>query len=295
MPETQADPLILGLPKGSLEASTYELFRKAGFSISPSSRSYLPRCDDPELSIRLLRAQEMSRYVELGMLDAGLTGHDWIVENGSDVHRVCELNYAKQGRNPVRWVVAVPEPSSIKTAKDLEGKRIATEAVGIAKQYLADHGVNATVEFSWGATEVKAPELVDAIVELTETGNSLRANNLRIMDTILESKTQLICSHQAWANDRKRAKLEQIAMLLTGALSAENKVLLKCNVQDDNVGQVVDILPSLHAPTLNSLSESDWHSVETVVEEHVVRDIIPQLKAAGAEGIIEISLNKIIP
>ncbi|MEX2607580.1 MAG: ATP phosphoribosyltransferase [Kiritimatiellia bacterium] len=295
MSDDTSRKLILGLPKGSLEQSTYDLFRKAGFSIKPSSRSYIPRSDDPELQIRLLRAQEMSRYVELGMLDAGLTGHDWIVENGSDVHQVCELKYAKQGRNPVRWVVAVPEDSDIHCAKDLEGKRIATEAVGIAKRYLNQHGVNAEVEFSWGATEVKAPELVDAIVELTETGNSLRANNLRILDTILESNTQLICNQQAWKNDWKRSKLEQIAMLLTGALAAETKVLLKCNVRDDNLKNVIAILPSLHAPTLNSLSECDWHSVETVLEESVVRDIIPQLKAAGAEGIIELSLNKIIP
>jgi len=287
--------LILGLPKGSLEASTYELFRKAGFNIKSSSRSYVPRCDDPELEIRLLRAQEMSRYVELGMLDAGLTGHDWIVENQSDVHEVCELKYAKQGRNPVRWVVAVPETSDIHSAKDLEGKRIATEAVGIAQSYLDQHGVKADIEFSWGATEVKAPELVDAIVELTETGNSLRANNLRILDTILESNTQLICNHKAWQDDAKRAKLEQIAMLLNGALAAENKVLLKLNVNDENVPAITDILPSLHAPTLNNLSESDWHSVEAVVEEAVVRELIPKLKAAGAEGIIELPLNKIIP
>jgi ATP phosphoribosyltransferase len=217
------------------------------------------------------------------------------VENGSDVHEVCELKYAKQGRNPVRWVVAVPEDSDIHSPKDLEGKRIATEAVGIAKSYLDKHGVNATIEFSWGATEVKAPELVDAIVELTETGNSLRANNLRILDTILESNTQLICNKEAWKNEWKRSKLEQISMLLTGALAAENKVLLKLNVQDSHLKEVVDILPSLHAPTLNSLSECDWHSVETVVEENVVREIIPKLKAAGAEGIIELSLNKIIP
>ncbi|WFB37886.1 ATP phosphoribosyltransferase [Kiritimatiellota bacterium B12222] len=295
MSESPEKQLILGLPKGSLEQSTYELFGKAGFKIKPSSRSYIPRSDDPELQIRLLRAQEMSRYIELGMLDAGLTGHDWIVENGSDVHQVCELKYAKQGRNPVRWVVAVPEDSDIHCAKDLEGKRIATEAVGIAKSYLAKHGVTAEVEFSWGATEVKAPELVDAIVELTETGNSLRANNLRILDTILESNTQLICSKEAWKDDWKRSKLEQLSMLLTGALEAENKVLLKLNVQDSNVKKVVEILPSLHAPTLNSLSECDWHSVETVVEEHIVREIIPKLKAAGAEGIIELSLNKIIP
>ncbi len=287
--------LILGLPKGSLEQSTFELFKKAGFSIQSSSRSYVPRVDDPGIQIRLLRAQEMSRYVELGMLDAGLTGHDWIVENGSDIHRVCELMYAKQGRNPVRWVVAVPENSPIRSPKDLEGKRIATEAVGIARKYLADHGVTADVEFSWGATEVKAPELVDAIVELTETGSSLRANNLRILDTILESNTQLIANHKAWADDWKRAKIQQIAMLLNGALAAESKVLLKLNVQDAHLAEVVRILPSLHAPTVNSLADSAWHSVETVVEEHVVREIIPQLKAAGAEGIIELSLNKIIP
>jgi ATP phosphoribosyltransferase len=287
--------LILGLPKGSLEASTYELFAKAGFKISASSRSYVPRCDDPELQIRLLRAQEMSRYVELGMLDAGLTGEDWVVENGSDVHRVCELKYAKQGRNPVRWVVAVPEDSDIHTAKDLEGKRIATEAVGIARRYLADHGVNAEVEFSWGATEVKAPELVDAIVELTETGNSLRANDLRIMDTILESNTQLIANQTAWKDEWKRRKLEQISMLLTGALVAENNVLLKMNVPDSGLNKVTEILPSLHAPTVNPLSDGDWHSVEAVLEETIVREIIPQLKAAGAEGIIELSLNKVIP
>lgn len=278
-----------------MQESTYALFRKAGFHIQSSSRSYLPRVDDEDLQIRLIRAQEMSRYVELGMLDAGITGHDWIVENGSDVHRVCELQYAKQGRNPVRWVVAVPESSPFQQPKDLEGKRIATEAVGIAKSWLDKHGVNARVEFSWGATEVKAPELVDAIVELTETGSSLRANNLRIMDTILESNTWMICSHAAWADEAKRAKIEQIAMLVNGALAAESKVLLKLNVRDDGLEEVVRILPSLHSPTVNSLSETGWHSVETVVEEHVVREIIPRLKAAGAEGIIELSLNKIIP
>ena len=286
--------LTLGLPKGSLQESTYALFKKAGFTIKSSSRSYMPRADDPELQIRLLRAQEMSRYVELGMLDAGITGYDWIVENGSDVETVTELEYARAGRNPVRWVVAVPEDSDIHCAKDLEGKRIATEAVGIAEQYLKDHGVNATVEFSWGATEVKAPELVDAIIELTETGNSLRANNLRIMDTILESRTRLIANKNAWADEWKRAKLEQISMLVNGALSAESKVLLKLNVQEAGLEQVNSILPSLHAPTVNRLSDEGWFSVESVVEEHVVREIIPRLKAAGAEGIIELSLNKVI-
>lgn len=286
--------LTLGLPKGSLQESTYELFRKAGFNIKSSSRSYVPRSDDPELQIRLLRAQEMSRYVELGMLDAGITGYDWIVENGSDVESICELEYARGGRNAVRWVVAVPEDSDIHSAKDLEGKRIATEAVGIAQSYLDQHGVKADIEFSWGATEVKAPELVDAIVELTETGNSLRANNLRILDTILESRTRLIANKDALQDEWKKEKLDQISMLVSGALAAESKVLLKLNVQDAGLDQVTSILPSLHAPTVNRLSESGWHSVESVVEEHVVREIIPQLKLAGAEGIIELSLNKII-
>jgi ATP phosphoribosyltransferase len=293
MPEN-SNILTLGLPKGSLQESTYALFKKAGFTIKSSSRSYMPRVDDPEIQIRLLRAQEMSRYVELGMLDAGITGYDWIVENGSDVETVCELEYARGGRNAVRWVVAVPESSAIHTAKDLEGKRIATEAVGIAERYLQDNGVNATVEFSWGATEVKAPELVDAIVELTETGNSLRANNLRIMDTILESRTRMIANKGAWADDWKRAKLEQIAMLLNGALAAESKALLKLNVQEAGLNEVNSILPSLHSPTVNRLSDEGWFSVESVVEEHVVREIIPQLKAVGAEGIIELSLNKVI-
>lgn len=287
--------LTLGLPKGSLQEPTYELFKKAGFSIRSSSRSYLPRVDDPEIQIRLIRSQEMSRYVELGMLDAGICGYDWIQENGSDVHEICEMMYAKQGRNSVRWVVAVPEKSDIHSAKDLEGKRIATEAVGIAKGYLDKHGVNADVEFSWGATEVKAPELVDAIVELTETGNSLRANNLRILDTILESNTQFVANHQAWQDPWKRQKLEQISMLVNGALAAERKVLLKLNVEESSLAKVTAILPSLHAPTVNHLSETGWCSVESVVEEHVVREIIPQLKAAGAEGIIELALNKIIP
>jgi len=295
MSTTSEPKLILGLPKGSLESSTYELFRKAGFNIKSSSRSYVPRCDDPEIEIRLLRAQEMSRYVGLGMLDAGLTGHDWVVENGYEVEEICELVYSRSGRNPVRWVVAVPENSDIKTAKDLQGKRIATEAVGIAKSYLDQHGVSADIEFSWGATEVKAPDLVDAIVELTETGNSLRANNLRVLDTILTSNTQLIANPKSWKDDWKRAKLEQISMLLTGALVAENNVLLKMNVPEKGLKTVTELLPSLHAPTVNPLSDSDWHSVESVLEETVVRDIIPQLKAAGAEGIIELALNKVIP
>ena len=287
--------IVLGLPKGSLQEATFLIMKKAGFAVSTGSRSYLPSVDDPLIEARLIRAQEISRYVEHGMLDAGLTGHDWIVENGSDVHEVANLVYAKQGMRPVRWVLAVPNDSKIKTVRDLAGKRIATEAVGIAKRYLKQHGVRAEVEFSWGATEVKAPELVDAIIELTETGSSLRANNLRIVDTVLESTTRLIANQQAWKNAGKRAKIEQIAMLLRGALEAESRVLLKMNVHEDNLAAALKILPALNAPTINSLSREGWYSVESVVEERVVREIIPALKRAGAEGIIEIALNKVVP
>jgi len=287
--------IVLGLPKGSLQEATFLIMKKAGFAVSTGSRSYLPSVDDPLIEARLIRAQEISRYVEHGMLDAGLTGHDWIVENGSDVHEVANLVYAKQGLRPVRWVLAVPNDSKIKTVRDLAGKRIATEAVGIAKRYLRKHGVRAEVEFSWGATEVKAPELVDAIIELTETGSSLRANNLRIVDTVLESTTRLIANHQAWKNAGKRAKIEQLALLLRGALEAEARVLLKMNVHEDNLAAALKMLPALNAPTINSLSREGWYSVESVVEERVVREIIPALKRAGAEGIIEIALNKVVP
>jgi ATP phosphoribosyltransferase len=287
--------IVLGLPKGSLQESTFAMMRKAGFTVSTGSRSYIPSVNDPLVEARLIRAQEISRYVEHGMLDAGLTGHDWIIENGSDVHEVANLIYAKQGMRPVRWVVAVPNDSKIKSAKDLEGKRIATEAVGIAKRYLKQHGVHAEVEFSWGATEVKAPELVDAIIELTETGSSLRANNLRIVDTVLESTTRLIANKQAWKDPGKRAKIEQIALLLKGALEAESKVLLKMNVREANLEAALQILPALNSPTISSLNREGWYSVESVVEEKVVREIIPALKAAGAEGIIEIGLNKVVP
>ena len=287
--------IVLGLPKGSLQESTFAVMKKAGFTVSTGSRSYMPSVNDPEIEARLIRAQEISRYVEHGMLDAGLTGYDWIVENGSDVHEVANLVYAKQGMRPVRWVVAVPNNSKIKSVKDLEGKRIATEAVGIAKRYLKQHGVHAEVEFSWGATEVKAPELVDAIIELTETGSSLRANNLRIVETVLESTTRLIANKQAWKDAGKRAKIEQLALLLKGALEAENKVLLKMNVREANLGVALKILPALNSPTISSLNREGWYSVESVVEEKVVREIIPALKAAGAEGIIEIGLNKVVP
>ena len=286
--------IVLGLPKGSLQESTFALFRRAGFSVSCSSRSYYPSIDDEEIKCRLLRPQEMSRYVELGKIDAGICGYDWIYENGSDVHEICELNYSKATSNPVRWVIAVPNDSKIKTVKDLQGKRISTEAMGLVKRYLKKHGVKADVEFSWGATEVKAPELVDAIVDLTETGSSLRANNLRIVDTILTSTTRFIANKAAWKNKAKRAKLEQLKMLLVGALEAQRRVLLKCNAPEKTLAKVVKVLPALHAPTVNKLNDSGWHAVESVVEERLVRDLIPALKAAGATGIIELPLNKII-
>ncbi len=287
--------IVLGLPKGSLQDSTFAMMKKAGFPVSAGSRSYIPRVDDPEIEARLIRAQEISRYVEQGVLDAGLTGYDWIQENQSDVHEVANLVYAKQGLRPVRWVLAVPNDSSIQSVKDLQGRRIATEAVGITRQYLERSGVKADVEFSWGATEVKAPDLVDAIVEITETGSSLRANNLRIVETVLESTTRFIANKKAWADPRKRAKIEQIAMLLCGALAAETKVLLKLNVKQDALDRVVALLPALHTPTVNGLAGGGWFSVESVIDEPVVRAIIPQLKAAGAEGIIELPLNKVIP
>lgn len=286
--------IILGLPKGSLQESTFALFKRAGFNVTCSSRSYVPVIDDEEIKCRLLRPQEMSRYVELGLLDAGICGYDWVYENGSDVQEVCELNYSKQTSNPVRWVLAVPNDSKIKTVKDLKGKRIATEAVGLVKRYLKKNKVNADVEFSWGATEVKAPELVDAIVDLTETGSSLRANNLRIVDTILTSTTRLIANKKSWKNAAKRTKLEQLKMLLTGALEAQRRVLLKCNASAKALSKVVKELPALHAPTVNRLNDDGWYAVESVVEERKVRDLIPALTKAGATGIIELPLNKII-
>lgn len=285
----------LGLPKGSLQDSTFALMKKAGWNFKVGSRSYMPTVDDPEIAARLIRPQEIARYVELGLLDAGLTGYDWIYENGADVVEVAELCYSKATSNPVRWVVAVPNDSPIQSVKDLQGKRIATEAVGLTTRYLADHGVTAEVEFSWGATEVKAPELVDAIVELTETGSSLRANQLRIIDTVLTSTTRLIANQAAWADAGKRAKIEQMALLLTGALNAENKVLLKMNAKKADVAAISQVLPALHSPTVNSLSDPSWVAIETVVEESTVREIIPALKAAGASGIIELALNKVVP
>ena len=289
------EQIKLGLPKGSLQDSTFALMKKAGWNFKVGSRSYVPAVDDPAIAPRLIRPQEIARYVELGLLDAGLTGYDWIYENGADVLEVAELCYSKATSNPVRWVVAVPNDSPIQTVKDLQGKRIATEAVGLTKRYLADNGVTAEVEFSWGATEAKAPELVDAIVELTETGSSLRANQLRIVDTVLTSTTRLIANKTAWANDAKRAKIEQLALLLCGALNAENKVMIKMNAKKADVASIGRVLPALHAPTVNTLSDPSWVAIETVVEESIVREIIPQLKAAGASGIIELALNKVVP
>lgn len=286
--------LRLGLPKGSLQEATLEKFAKAGFDIQASSRSYIPYVDDAELSVRLIRAQEISRYVEHGYLDAGITGHDWIVENGSKVHEVGEFIFSKVSRQPTRWVLCVPEDSPVKSVKDLQGKRIATEVVKLTKQYLRQHKVKAEVEFSWGATEVKAHELVDAIVEVTETGSSLRANKLRIVDTLLTSTPRLIANHAAWRDAWKRQKIETISLLLRGALEAEAKVGLKMNIAQKNLASLLASLPALRNPTISQLSQAGWVAVETIIDEHVVRELIPKLKAAGAEGIIEYPLNKVV-
>ena len=286
--------LKFGLPKGSLQEATIEKMAKAGWSISVSSRSYIPYVDDTELEIRMIRAQEISRYVELGYLDCGITGLDWIHENGSSVHEVGEFLFSKATRQPARWVLAVPEHSSIKSVKDLKGKRIATEVVNITRKYLRKHKVKAHVEFSWGATEVKAHELVDAIVEITETGSSLRANKLRIVDELMVSTPRLIANHQSWKNKWKRQKIETMSLLLQGALEAESKVGLKMNIEEKHLTRLLTELPALRRPTISSLSQPGWVAVETIIDEHVVRELIPQLKAAGAEGIIEYPLNKVV-
>lgn len=286
--------LRLGFPKGSLQEATADLFRKAGWRITIPSRSYFPDVDDPELKPMLIRAQEMARYVNQGILDCGLTGRDWTLEQGAKVVEVAELKYAKAGLRPVRWVVAVPENSSIRSLKDLAGKRIATELVGYTTRYLKERGVTAEVEFSWGATEVKPPLLADAIVELTETGSSLRANNLRIVETILESNTLLIANHPSWKDPWKRRKIENIHMLLQGAIDAQTRVGLKLNAPDKNLKAILALLPALHTPTIAPLAGNNWHSVEVVLEENVVRDLVPRLKRAGATGIIEYPLNKVI-
>ncbi len=286
--------LRLGLPKGSLQDATIEKMAKAGFNISVSSRSYVPYIDDEEIDVRLIRAQEISRYVELGYLDCGITGHDWIMENNSKVHEVGEFIFSKVSRQPTRWVVAVPEDSRIKTPGDLHGKRIATEVVNLTRRYLRKHKVKAEVEFSWGATEVKAHELVDAIVEVTETGSSLRANKLRILDTVLVSTPRLIANQKSWKDPWKRRKVEHLSLLLRGALEAESKVGLKMNIAEKDLQSLLQSLPALRRPTISSLSQPGWVAVETIIDEHVVRELIPQLKAAGAEGIIEYPLNKVV-
>ncbi len=287
--------LKFGLPKGSLQEATLQLFKRAGFHLTITERSYFPSIDDEEIEVILLRAQEMSRYVEAGALDGGITGNDWILENGSDVVKVADLSYSKQGFGPVRWVLAVPVDSKVMRPKDLEGKRLATELVALTKSYLKSHKVNATVEFSWGATEAKVgTDLVDAIVELTETGASLRANKLRIVDTICTSTTQLIANKAGWKDPWKRKKLESIVTLLKGAIAAESKVGLKMNVSKKHLKSVLGILPAIKKPTVSPLSTGGWFAIETVLDEKGVRTLIPELKKAGAEGIIEYSLNKII-
>jgi len=292
-PENQ--PLIrLGLPKGSLQESTFELFRKAGFAISVGSRSYYPRLDDPEIEAVLIRAQEIPRYVEGGAIDAGITGYDWLKESGAGVEEIADLVYAKAGFRPVRWVLAVPEDSPFKKPEDFQDKRIATELVSVTRNYFADRGIDCEVEFSWGATEVKPPQLADGIVELTETGSSLRANNLRIVETILESTTRLIVNRRVWADPPRRRKLENIALLLRGAIEAQDKVGMKMNVPRDGLERVLDILPALHSPTVSDQIDRDWVAVEVVIEEKRVRELIPVLKSAGAAGIIEYPLNKIV-
>jgi len=286
--------LKLGIPKGSLENATLDLFRRAGFNISTSSRSYFPSIDDPEIECMLIRAQEMARYVEDGVLDAGLTGRDWVAENNADVQVVADLIYAKQSFGKVRWVLAVPESSAIHSVRDLEGKTVATELVATTKRYLEANGVTAKVEFSWGATEVKPPELADAIVEVTETGSSLRANKLRIVETVLESNTQLIANTTAWADAWKRGKLEDIRMLLESAINALGKVGMLLNVRKDDLPKVLDILPALKRPTISTLSDPEWVALNTILDESTVRTIIPRLKHAGAQGIVEYPLNKIV-
>ncbi len=286
--------LKLGIPKGSLENATIDIFRRAGFQITTSSRSYFPSIDDPEIECMLIRAQEMARYVEDGILDAGLTGRDWIEENGSDVVALADLIYSRASFSKVRWVLAVPESSPVQSVKDLQGKIIATELVGATKRYLARNGVEAKVEFSWGATEVKPPVLADAIVEVTETGSSLRANRLRIVETVLESNTQLIANKESYKDNWKQRKLADIKLLLDGAIAALGKVGLMLNVEKSNLPQILALLPALKNPTISQLSDGNWVAVNTILEELTVRNLIPRLKEAGAQGIVEYPLNKIV-
>ncbi|MBS3097498.1 ATP phosphoribosyltransferase [Candidatus Woesearchaeota archaeon] len=286
--------LKLGIPKGSLQESTIKMLEKAGFKIKAEERSYFPSIDDPEIECMLIRAQEMSRYVEDGALDVGITGKDWIMENKSEIVEVADLIYAKRGLGKVKWVLAVPNESKIKSVKDLEGKRIATEAVNLTKDYLKMNDVNAIVEFSWGATEVKPPRLADAIVEITETGSSLRANNLRIVETIIESTTKLIANKSSWADKWKKEKIKQIAMLLQGAINAEEKVGIMMNVRKNKLQEILKVLPALQKPTIAELSDKNWVDITTIIDERLVRELIPKLKEAGAQGIVEFPLNKII-
>ena len=286
--------LKLGIPKGSLQEASLQLFKRAGYEITVNPRSYFPHIDDEEIECMLIRAQEMARYVEDRVLDAGLTGKDWILENEADVVEIADLVYAKQTLGKVRWVLAVPENSTIRSVKDLEGKTIATELVRVTQNYLARNGVRAKVELSWGATEVKPPVLADAIVEVTETGSSLRANGLRIVETLMESNTKFIANHMAWDDAAKRQKLETLIMLLKGAIEASGKVGLMMNVRRQDLDAVLGVLPALKRPTISDLTESDWVAVNTVIEEKTVREIIPRLKAANAQGIVEYPLNKIV-
>jgi ATP phosphoribosyltransferase len=286
--------LKLGIPKGSLQDATIDLLARAGWKVTLSSRSYVPSIDDGEMECLLVRAQEMARYVESGALDAGITGHDWVVETRADVLELDELVYAKQRLSRVKWVLAVPEDSAIREPRDLEGKVIATEVVGITQEYLARHGVKSRVEFSWGATEVKVPQLADAIVEVTETGSSLRANRLRILDTVLESATVFIMNRKAAADPAKREKVESMVLMLQGAIAAATRVGLMLNVRREDLANVLSVLPALKNPTISALSDSDWVAVNTIIEEAVVRQILPKLKAAKAQGIVEYPLNKIV-
>jgi ATP phosphoribosyltransferase len=286
--------LRLGIPKGSLQDATVQLFAKAGWRISINTRSYFPGIDDPEIECMLVRAQEMARYVETGALDAGITGRDWVLETGADVAEIGELLYSKQSLAPVRWVLAVPEDGPIQSVKDLDGKVIATEVVNLTKKYLARHGVSARVEFSWGATEVKVPQLADAIVEVTETGSSLRANRLRIVDTVLESRTVFIANRGSFADSWKCEKISNLVLLLTGAIAAYTKVGIMLNVRKEHLAAVLGVLPALKNPTVSTLSDPEWIAVNTIVDENIVRTIIPRLKAAGAQGIVEYPLNKIV-
>lgn len=294
-PAKKTTELRLGIPKGSLQEATIRLFQKAGYRITVGSRSYVPSIDDPELAGLLIRSQEMARYVEDEVLDAGICGRDWVLENNADVVEICELQYSKATNRSIRWVVAVPNDSKINSIKQLGGKRVATELVGYTKRYLKKQGVKADVEFSWGATEVKPPVLADAIVELTETGSSLRANNLRIVESILESVTVLVANKKAYKNPAKRKKLENIAMLLQGAITAEEKVGLKMNVPQKKLPAVLKQLPAMNSPTVSQLNDEKWASVEVILDEKIVRDILPELKRAGADGIVEYPLNKVIP